>query len=69
VLVDSIDGQPRSVAFQKVVDAWVAVAFTPEHNQSRFKRALLENGVEVTVPLSVEAGDKIRLYVDLLRAI
>jgi elongation factor P len=64
-----VDGQPYRVAFNKVVDATVSFTFPPDHYSSSYKRATLDNGVQVKVPLSVSSGSKIRLYIDLLQAV
>jgi hypothetical protein len=64
-----LDGQPIRVAFQEVIDARIAFTFPPDHYTSFRKRATLENGVDVSVPLLVEAGDMVRLDIDLLTAL
>jgi len=64
-----IDGRPISVAFQKAVRARVESTFPPDHYQSYRKRAIIENGLEVTVPLFIESGDTVLLDVDLLTCI
>ena len=60
-----VDGRPISVAFRRVIDARIESTSPPDHHQSAYKRAIIENGVEVTVPLFLESGDAVRLDVDL----
>jgi elongation factor P len=69
LLVEFMDGRPISVAFQQVIEVRIASTFRPDHYQSARKRAIIENGVEVTVPLFLESGDTFLLYVDLLTCI
>jgi len=67
--VSFVDGQPYRVAFNKIIDAVVSFTLPPDHYISSHKYAVLDNGVRVTVPLVIQSGDTIRLYIDLLRAI
>ena len=67
--VEFMDGQPVSAAFQQVIEARIESTFPPDHYQSARKRAIIENGVEVTVPLFLESGDTVRLSVDSLTCI
>jgi len=64
-----LDGHPIRVDFREVIDARVAFTFPPGHYTSFQKRAMLDNGVEVSVPLFVEAGDMVRIDIDLLTAL
>ena len=64
-----LDSQPIRVEFHEVIDARIAFTRPPDHYTSFRKRATLENGVEVSVPLFVEAGDMVRLYIDSLTAL
>jgi hypothetical protein len=64
-----LEGQPIRIEFQEVIDARIAFTFPPDHYMAFRKRATLENGVEVSVPLSVQAGDIIRVHIDSLTAL
>lgn len=57
------------VAFKKAIDARIAFTFPPDHYQSAYKRARLDNGVEVSAPLFIEAGDTVTVDLDLLQVI
>ena len=67
--VKFIDGRPISITFDKVVEARIVSTFPPGDYQSAYKRAIIENGTEVTVPLFIQSGDTVLLHVDLLRSI
>jgi elongation factor P len=67
--VGFVDGRPISVDFRQVIEVRIESTYPPDHYQSAYKRAVIENGVEVTLALFVESGDTISLYVDLLRSI
>jgi elongation factor P len=64
-----VDDEPVRVVFDEVVDARVAFVFPPDRPQSAWKRATLENGVGVSVPLFVESGDAVRIHTGLLTAL
>ena len=64
-----IDDEPVWVAFEEVVDARIAFVFPPDRPQSAWKRATLENGVGVSVPVFVESGDTVRIHTGLLTAL
>jgi len=76
VPVEFFEGQPVSIVFPEIVEAKVAVTAQPVHQQqdSTFKSATLENGVEVLVPQFTKPGETIRIevatgkYVDRVRA-
>ncbi len=61
--VEFVEGRPVSVVFPDVVEARIAETAPPVHAQqdSTWKTARLENGVEVLVPQFVKSGDVVRL--------
>jgi len=65
VPVEFIADQPVSVQFPDSIDIQVADTAPPVHAQqdSTWKTAKLENGVEVLVPQFIKTGDRIRLDV------
>ncbi len=67
--VESIEGRPLSVLFPDVIESRIAETAPPVHAQqdSTWKTALLENGVEIMVPQFIKAGDVIRLDVQNLK--
>lgn len=73
--VEFVSGRPVSVQFPEILEARIADTASPVHAQqdSTWKAARLENGVEILVPQFVKAGDVIRLdtrnqrYVDRAR--
>jgi elongation factor P len=67
--VEFVDGRPISVLFPDVIEVRIADTAPPSHQQqdTNFKPARLENGVEVMVPQFVKTGDTIRLDVENLR--
>ena len=62
-------GGPFSVVFHKVVEARIVSTFPPDHCQSAYKRAVIEDGTEVKVPLFIQSGDTVLVHVDLLSSI
>jgi elongation factor P len=64
-----VDSSAVWVAFKKAIDARIAFTFPPDHYQSAYKRARLDNGVEVLAPLFIEAGDTVTVDLDLLQVI
>jgi elongation factor P len=68
VSVSFVEGLPASVLFWRTVEARVAFTLPLTHYQSKYKWQCvqLENGVEVTAPLSIKAGDTVRVDLDLL---
>jgi elongation factor P len=68
VSVNFVEGLPASVLFWRTVEARVAFTLPLTHFQSKYKwqRVQLENGVEVTAPLSIKAGDTVSVSLDLL---
>jgi elongation factor P len=63
VPVEFVDGSPNSVMFPDVIEVRIADTTPPVHQQqdSNWKSARLENGVEVMVPQFIKTGDLIRL--------
>jgi elongation factor P len=68
VTITFLEGRPQHVSFRRMVDARVAFVHPPEPPQSSFKRAVLENGVEIIVPLKIEISDPVQVFVDILHA-
>jgi elongation factor P len=67
--VELVDGRPVSVLFPDVLEVKIADTAPATHQQqdSTFKPAKLENGVEVLVPQFVKTGDVIRLDMHTLK--
>lgn len=67
--VEFVEGRPVSVVFPDILDVRVADTAPPVHAQqdSTWKAARLDNGVEVMVPQFIKTGDLIRLDVANLR--
>jgi len=67
--VEFVSGRPIHVLFPDVVEVRVAETAPSAHQQqdTNFKTAKLENGVEVMVPQFVKTGDVIRLDIENLR--
>jgi elongation factor P len=63
-----VDGQPAwaDFGFEQFAECRVVDVFPPPHYQSAYKWASLENGVEVSVPLFIEAGDAVHVHIDSL---
>lgn len=61
--VEFVEEQPVSVLFPDIIETRIGETSPPVHAQqdSTWKSAFLENGVEVMVPQFVKAGDVIRL--------
>jgi elongation factor P len=76
VPVELYEGQPVSIVFPPIVEAKVSVTAQPVHQQqdNTFKKAKLENGLEIMVPQFIKPGETIRVevamekYVDRVRA-
>jgi elongation factor P len=68
ITVKFVDGIPIAVLFYTTVEARVAFTLPMTHYQCKYKwqRVQLENGVEVTAPLFIKAGDSVRVHLDLL---
>jgi elongation factor P len=69
VPVEFVEGRPVSVQFPDIVEILVADTAPPVHAQqdSTWKEAKLENGVQVMVPQFVKVGDVIRLDMQTLK--
>lgn len=73
--VEFFEGKPVSVVLPQIVEAKVETTAPPIHAQqdSAFKEATLENGVEIRVPLFIGEGETVRVevktgrYVDRVR--
>lgn len=63
VPVELVDGAPISVQFPEMLDVRIADTTPPVHAQqdSTWKTAQLDNGVEIMVPQFIKTGDWIRL--------
>jgi len=74
--VEFFEGKPVNVVLPQIVEARVETTAPPIHAQqdSAFKEATLENGVEIRVPLFIGPGETVRVevktgrYVDRVRA-
>lgn len=69
VPVEFVNGSPISVQFPDVLEVRIADTTPPVHAQqdSTWKSAKLENGVEVMVPQFIKTGDMIRLDMQNLK--
>jgi elongation factor P len=69
VSVEFVEGRPVGVFFPDALEVKIADTAPPTHQQqdSPFKPAELENGVEVMVPQFVKTGDVIRLDMQTLK--
>ena len=69
VPVEVVDGTPTSVMFPEFLELTIADTAPPIHQQqdSTWKPAQLENGVQVMVPQFIKAGDVIRLDMNNLK--
>lgn len=67
--VEFVEGSPVSVILPDILEARVADTAPASHQQqdSNFKPAKLENGVEVMVPQFVKSGDAIRIAADTMK--
>jgi elongation factor P len=74
--VEFFEGKPVSVVLPQIVEARVQTTAPPIHAQqdSAFKEATLDNGVQIRVPLFIGPGETVRVevktgrYVDRVRA-
>jgi len=74
--VEFFEGKPVSVVLPQIVEAKVETTAPPIHAQqdSAFKEATLENGLEIRVPLFIAPGETVRVevrtgkYLDRVRA-
>ena len=69
VSVEFVEGQPVGVLFPDALEVKIADTAPPMHQQqdSTFKPAKLENGIEVMVPQFVKAGDVIRFHLQTMK--
>ena len=66
--IESIEGRPVNVLLPDVVEVKIADTAPPTHQQdSTFKPAKLENGIEVMVPQFLKAADVIRLDLQTMK--
>jgi elongation factor P len=67
--VEFVEGQPISVLFPDIMEMRVADTAPPVHQQqdNTWKKAHLENGVELRVPQFIKTGDMIRVEIETLR--
>ena len=67
--VEFVEGRPINVVMPDILEARVADTAPASHQQqdSNFKPAKLDNGVEVMVPQFVKSGDVIRLDAQALK--
>ena len=74
--VEFFEGKPVSVVLPQIVEAKVETTAPPIHAQqdSAFKEATLDNGVQIRVPLFIGPGETVRVevktgrYVDRVRS-
>jgi elongation factor P len=61
--VDFVEGKPVAVLFPDILEVRIADTAPPSHQQqdSTYKPAKLENGVEIMTPQFVKTGDVVRL--------
>jgi elongation factor P len=71
LVVEFVEEQPVSVLFPDIIEVCIAETAPPAHQQqdSTWKAAILENGVEIMVPQFIKIGDVIRLDVQDLKYI
>ena len=69
VNIELVEGTPVGVQFPEVMEVQIVETAPPVHQQqdSTWKPARLENGIEIRVPLFVKTGDVVRLDVANLR--
>ncbi len=67
--VEFVEGQPISVIFPDIMDMRVVETPPAAHQQqdNTWKKARLENGVELQVPQFIKTGDMIRIEIESLR--
>jgi elongation factor P len=67
--VEFVDGTAVGILFPEVIEVRVAGTAPPMHNQqdSTWKPARLDNGVEIMVPQFIKTSDTIRLDVQNLK--
>jgi len=73
--IEFFEGKPVSIVLPQIVEAKIETTAPPIHAQqdSAFKEATLENGLEIKVPLFIRSGEMVRVevrtgkYVDRVR--
>ena len=73
--IEFFEGKPVSIVLPQIVEAKIETTAPPIHSQqdSAFKEATLENGLEIKVPLFIRSGEMVRVevrtgkYVDRVR--
>jgi elongation factor P len=67
--VEFVDGTPVSILFPDMLEVRIADTMPPVHQQqdSTWKTAALDNGVEIMVPQFIKTGDMIRLDMHTLK--
>ncbi len=67
--VEFLEDRAVGVLFPDVIEARIAETAPPLHQQqdTNFKPAKLENGVEILVPQFIKTGDTVRIALDTLR--
>lgn len=66
VPVEFFEGQAVSIQFPDIVEQRIAATAPPAHSQqdSTWKTARLENGMEIKVPQFIETGEAVRVEVE-----
>ncbi|MCW5983419.1 MAG: hypothetical protein KIT09_35330 [Bryobacteraceae bacterium] len=69
VSIEFVDGRAVGVLFPDILELRVADTAPPAHNQqdSTWKQARLENGVQIMVPQFIKTGDLVRLDVQKMQ--
>ena len=67
--VEFVEGRPISVVFPDIMEMRVEGTAPPAHQQqdNTWKKARLENGLELLVPQFIKSGDMIRIEIESLR--
>ena len=67
--VELFEGNPISIVFPSVVEARIADTAPPSHagQDSAWKDATLDNGVQIKVPLFIGSGETVRVDVKSTR--
>lgn len=67
VPVEFFEGQAVSIQFPDIVEQRIAATAPPAHSQqdSTWKTARLENGIEIMVPQFIETGETVRVEVEM----
>jgi elongation factor P len=67
--IDLVEGRPVGVQFPEMMEIRIADTAPPIHQQqdSTWKPARLENGLEIMVPQFIKTGDVVRLDAENLK--